>query len=313
MQKVMITGGAGFVGSHLVEALLQDGAEITIVDDFSNSSDRNVKEIGGDKVKLVNKDIVDTDWSSLHSLDPDVIFHLATHPRSFSIQDPMRNMEVNVKGMLNMLEFARKKNSKVVYTSNTGIYGNPPSVPVDESFRDDPFTPYDANKLIGEHYGKIFHKIHGLYFVTFRLATIFGERQKINEKLGWHPVIPEFVQLLLNNRVPTIHWDGKQTRDFTYVKDVVNGLILGAKSNNAAGEVFNLSTNKETSIMEVYQLICKILNKDVKPTAGNALPGDIRRMRFSYDKAKRTLGYEPKYTLEESVRRYINWFQSAKN
>lgn len=306
MQKFMITGGSGFVGSHLIEELLKSDSEIYIVDDFSNSSKENIAQFE-DKVRFFEKDISDSDWSDLDSIKPDVIFHLATHPRSFSINDPRRNMEVNVNGTLNLLEFAKKNNSKVIYTSNSGIYGNPPSVPIDESFRNNPTTPYDVNKLVGEYYGKIYHKFHGVYFITFRLATVYGERQKINEKLGWYPVIPTFVKKLLQNEIPTIHSDGNQTRDFIYVKDVVNCLILGSKSENSGGEMFNLSTGIETSINEVYNLISKILQKQVTAKSEAELPGDIRRMCYSYKKAKEALGYSPKFSLEEGVKRYIEW------
>lgn len=308
MTNILITGGTGFVGSHLVDELLKNDDKVVVVDDFSNSSEKNLAHIS-DKIKLIKKDVSESDWSDLFEFNPDVIYHLATHPRSFSIQEPLRNMEVNVKGTLNLLEFAKKKKAKVIYTSNSGIYGNHSIFPVDESFSDNPFTPYDATKLIGEHYGKIYHKIHEVYFVAFRLATVYGERQKINEKLGWYPVIPEFVGKIFNNKIATIHADGNQTRDFVYVKDVVNCLILGSKSTNSGGEVFNLSTNKETSIKAVYDLICNILDKKIESKRGDELPGDIRRMCYSYEKAKKNLGYSPKYSLEDGIKRYVNWYR----
>lgn len=306
MQKIMITGGTGFVGSHLIEELMKSDSEITVIDDFSNSSKDRISQYE-DRVNCIKKDISDSDWSELSNIKPDVIFHLATHPRSFSIKDPRRNMEVNINGTLNLLEFAKKNNSKVIYTSNSGIYGNPSTVPIDESFRDNPITPYDVNKLVGEYYGKIYHKFHGVYFITFRLATVYGERQKINEKLGWYPVIPTFVEKLLQNDIPTIHSDGNQTRDFIYVKDVVDCLILGLKSENSGGEVFNLSTEIETSINDVYSLISKILKKDLQPKKGDELPGDIRRMCYSYKKAKDALGYSPKFSVEKGIKIYIEW------
>ena len=194
MQNVVVFGGAGFVGSHLVEALLKQGKTITVIDDFSNGSRTNLSAIS-DKIKVIKFDIVNKDWSSLMDLKPDVIFHLATHPRSFSLQDPIKNADVNVIGMINVLDFAKKKNSKLIYTSNSGICGDPQFLPVTEEHPIDCKTPYDANKLIGEHYAKIYQKIYGLYITIFRLATVYGERQIVNEDLGWRPIIPNLVKI----------------------------------------------------------------------------------------------------------------------
>lgn len=307
MKDVLITGGAGFVGSHLIEALLEEDTQITVVDDFSNGSHDNLKNFE-DKISIENFDISKSNWDNLNKYDPDTIFHLATHPRSFSLQDPKRNAEVNVIGTINVLEFAKKKNSKIVYTSNSGICGDPQFFPVTEDHPIDCKTPYDANKLVGEYYMKIYYKIYGVYSVIFRLATVYGERQRVNEKLGWRPLIATLVNKIENNETPLIQWDGQQTRDLIYVKDVVNCLILGAKSSNHGGEMFLLSTNKETSVNETYDVICKITGKKIEPRYEGKNPGDLRRMILSYDKAKKAFGYSPSFSLEDGIRRYINWF-----
>lgn len=312
MKDVLVTGGAGFVGSHLVETLLKEDVKVTLIDDFSNGRMENLVNIR-DRINLIKFDIVSSDWNSLANLNPDTIFHLATHPRSFSLQDPVRNAQVNVIGTLNVLEFARNKKSKVIYTSNSGICGDPQFLPVTEEHQIDCKTPYDANKLIGEHYAKVYHRIHGLYIVTFRLATVFGERQVVNEKLGWRPLVPTFVEYLENGKMPIIQWDGEQTRDLIYVKDVVDCLILGAKSKDYGGEMFLLSTNKETSVNSVYQTICKITGKNVKPEYREKLLGDLRRMVLSYEKAKRAFGYSPKVSLEEGIKLYVSWYRTKTN
>lgn len=308
MQKVLVTGGAGFVGSHLVEALLKEKVEVTVVDDFSNGSKENLAPYM-DKIKVIEFDIVNNDWSSLMSLEPDTIFHLATHPRSFSLQDPIRNAEVNVLGMINILEFARKKKSRMVYTSNSGICGDPQFLPVTEEHPIDCKTPYDANKLIGEHYAKVYQKIYGLYVVIFRLATVYGERQKVNEELGWRPLIPNLVEKVESGQTPIIQWDGEQTRDLIYVKDVVDCLILGAKSSNQSGEMFLLSTNTETSVNSALKIICEISGKTVQPEYKDKLPGDLRRMVLSYEKARKAFGYLPKVNLKEGVKKYVDWYR----
>lgn len=308
MQEVLVTGGAGFVGSHLLEALLKENVNITVVDDFSNGSYDNLKSLKN-KIKIIEFDISNSDWSILNDNNPDTIFHLATHPRSFSLQDPRRNLDVNVIGTLNVLEFARKKNSKVIYTSNSGICGDPKFLPVTEEHPEDCKTPYDANKLVGEHYAKIYNKVHGVYAVIFRLATVYGERQRVNEKLGWRPLMANLVKKVESGEIPTIDWDGNQTRDLIYVKDVVDGLILGAKSNDCGGQMFLLSTNIETSVNKVLEIICDISGKNVKPVYGEKIVGDLRRMILSYKKAKTKLGFEPKISVEEGTKRYLDWYR----
>lgn len=311
MQNVVVFGGAGFVGSHLVEALLKQDKTITVIDDFSNGSQNNLSTIS-DKIKIIKFDIVNKDWSSLMNLKPDVIFHLATHPRSFSLQDPIKNADVNVIGMINVLDFAKKKNSKLIYTSNSGICGDPQFLPVTEEHPIDCKTPYDANKLIGEHYAKIYQKIYGLYVTVFRLATVYGERQIVNEELGWRPIIPNLVKKLEQNETPIINWDGEQTRDLIYVKDVADCLIKGSESNDQNGEMFLLSTNKETSVNEALRVISEVTGKNIAPKYTEKNPGDIRRMVLSYDKAKKAFGYSPKVSLKEGVTKYVNWYRSAK-
>lgn len=310
MQNTVVFGGAGFVGSHLVEALLKQNKNVTVIDDFSNGSRNNLSAVS-DKINVIKFDIVNKDWSSLMDLKPDVIFHLATHPRSFSLQDPIKNADVNVMGMINVLDFAKKKNSKLIYTSNSGICGDPQFLPVTEEHPIDCKTPYDANKLIGEHYAKIYQKIYGLYITIFRLATVYGERQIVNEDLGWRPIIPNLVKKLEQNETPIINWDGEQTRDLIYVKDVADCLIKGAESSEQNGEMFLLSTNKETSVNEALRVISEVTGKSIAPKYTEKNPGDIRRMVLSYEKAKKAFGYSPKISLKEGVTRYVNWYRST--
>lgn len=308
----MITGGAGFIGSHLVEALVKDGMQVTVVDDFSNGSLENL-DACKDKIRIQQFDISNLDWSSLEDLNPDTIFHLATHPRSFSLADPIKDAKTNVIGTINVLEYAKKKKSKLVYTSNSGICGDPQFFPVTEEHPINCKTPYDANKLVGEYYAKIYYQIHGVYSVIFRLATVYGERQKVNERLGWRPLVPTLVEKVESNNIPIIQWDGKQTRDLIYVKDVVRCLIKGANSSSHGGEMFLLSSNKETSVLEVLELILKITNKSIEPKFEEKNLGDLRRMLLSYQKAKKAFGYEPEFLLDEGIKNYINWYRTNVN
>jgi UDP-glucose 4-epimerase len=311
VKEVLVTGGAGFVGSHLIESLVNENVKVTVLDNFSNGSEKNLQQVK-DKIQIEKFDISNPDWSSMNKYNPDTIFHLATHPRSFSLQDPKKNMEVNVHGTLNVLEFAKKKGAKVIYTSNSGICGDPQFLPVTEDHPIDCKTPYDANKLVGELYAKIYYKIHGVYSIIFRLATVYGERQRVNEKLGWRPLIATLVEKVEKGETPIIQWDGEQTRDLIYVKDVVDCLILGAKSKDHGGEMFLLSTNTETSVNKAHETICNTIGKNVKPKYGEKLPGDLRRMVLSYDKAKKAFGFSPKVSVEEGVRRYVEWYRKNK-
>lgn len=310
MHNVIVFGGAGFVGSHLVESLLEQDANVTVIDDFSNGSHGNLSAVS-DKIREIKFDIVNNDWSSLMELHPDTVFHLATHPRSFSLQDPIKNAEVNVMGMINVLDFTKKKNAKLIYTSNSGICGDPQFLPITEEHPIDCKTPYDANKLIGEHYAKIYQKIYGMYVTIFRLATVYGERQIVNEELGWRPIIPNLVAKLEHNQTPIINWDGEQTRDLIYVKDVVSCLIKGGESNDQNGEMFLLSTNTETSVNEALRVISEVTGKNIKPEYREKNPGDIRRMVLSFEKARKAFGYCPKFSLKEGVARYVNWYRNT--
>ena len=286
--KILVTGGAGFIGSHLVEELLLKGAKVTIIDDFSNGRMENLKNFRN-KVLVIKYDISSPFLKLRKKIKDnfDGIFHLACFPRSMSLKDPFRDLEVNARGTLNVLEIARlNKNCKVVFTSNSGIYGDPKYLPIDEKHPDNPITPYDANKLVSEYYMKIYYRIFGVPIAICRLATVYGERQRINS--GWRPLIPEFVTKISKGQRATIYWDGEQTRDLIYVKDVVQGLIKAFLANTK-DEVFILGTGVETSINKIYRIICEEFGKWIEPKRREKMPGDLRRMKLSYKKAKNGL------------------------
>lgn len=309
-KTILITGGAGFVGSHLTEKLLEKGAKVVIVDDFSNGSWENLKNIE-DKVTVITFDISKPFKELSDAVGKfryDGIFHLACFPRSMSLKNPYRDIEVNARGTINVLELARISGSKVVFTSNSGIYGEPEYLPIDEKHPDKPSTPYDANKLVSEYYLKIYNNIYGIPIGICRLATVFGERQRTKE--DWKPLIPEFASKLMLDQSPTINWDGEQTRDLIYVKDVVQGLTKAFASDHTNREVFLLSTNRETSVNEIYRIICEALGKKIQPKRAGMVPGDIKKMILSYSKAEKAFGYKPEYTLEQGIINYIKWLKS---
>jgi len=309
--KILITGGAGFIGSHLAEKLIEEKAKVFVVDDFSNGRKENLEAVKNE-VKIIKEDI-SISFKEMEKLLGkyrfDGIFHLACFPRSLSLKNPFRDLEVNVKGMLNILEIAKLNKCKVVFTSNSGIYGNPQYLPIDEKHPDNPSTPYDANKLASEYYMKIYNRIFGVPIAICRLATVYGERQRT--KPEWKPVIPEFATKILNNEQSTIYWDGKQTRDLIYVKDVVQGLMKAFLAETR-DEVFILGTGVETSINDIYKIICKALGKWIEPKRVEKIAGDIKRMRYSSKKAEEWFKFKPDYNLEQGIKNYINWFKVNK-
>jgi len=301
MIKALVTGGAGFVGSHLVERLVKSGREVTVIDDLSNGRHENLVVVE-DKITFLHRDITKYGLVSSPVGPVSEIYHLACYPRQISFKNPARDMEVNLGITIKCLEFARMAAAKVLFTSNTGIVSKPERLPVDESFPPSPLTPYDCHKLASEHLLRVYSKYYGVRTCAVRFASIYGPRQQVNERLGWHPVIPEFTGKLLRGEQPTIHGDGRQSRDFLYVKDAVAGLIQAMESNANDGGMFILGTNKETSINQLYQAIVKELNcESVQPRYGPARADDILRMRYDYTKAKAAFGFDPKTTIEDGL------------
>lgn len=310
MPKYLVTGGAGFIGSHLTEKLVKDGNNVIVLDDFSNGSEENLANL--EDVSIVKGSVAYIP-EEINKNQYDGIFHLATHPRSFSLSDPFKDLEVNARGMLNILELAKRQNIKVVFTSNSGICGTPDFIPVDESHKDKPSTPYDANKLVSEHYCKIYHKIYGTKSIIFRLATVYGPRQKMNIKLGWRPVVATLASDVYIDKKPTIFGTGSQTRDLIHVSDVVEGLISGLKSKVENAEVFLLSTSLETSVNQLLEMIFEAVGKKLNIDRKPENPGDISRMCLSFEKARKTIGFEPKMKLRDGIQDYLNWLRQQKS
>lgn len=309
MNTFLVTGGAGFIGSHLTDELVKGGNRVVVLDDFSNGSEENLAHLK--EISVVKGSITNVPHE-ISSQSYNGIFHLATHPRSFSLSDPYRDLEVNAKGMLNVLELAKKQNIKVVFTSNSGICGMPDFIPVDETHKDKPSTPYDANKLVSEHYCKIYHNIYGTKSIIFRLATVYGTRQKVNLELGWRPVVATLSRNIFYGNKPTIYGSGNQTRDLIHVSDVVQGLINGMKSKIENADFFLLSTGIETSVNKLLELIFEIIGKSSDVIRNPEIPGDIPRMCLSYKKAKEAINFEPKVSLREGIEDYIKWLKQTK-
>jgi len=308
MAKYLVTGGLGFVGSHLSEELVNQGHDIIILDNLSNGQLSNISKIK-DKVTVYIAQVEQLQ-STIFNDQFDGVFHLATAPRSSSLADPMRDIESNCKGMIAVLELAKRHGAKVVFTSNSGIYGSSvDGSAINESSVNNPTTPYDANKLVSEYYSKIYYNIYGVKSALVRFATVYGERQKVNEKLNWRPLVATFVKNVVNNESVKINGDGEQTRDLIYVKDAVQGVIKAMNSSVDNADVFLLSTNTETSVKQVLDLVENIVGKKANVNYDEPLKGDIKRMRYDYSKAKEYFGYEPKYSVRDGISKIVEYMQ----
>jgi len=288
-----------------VEELIEKDNKVTALDDLSNGQLTNLEHVKNVTKKIANVEkIQPTDFSEKF----DGIFHLATAPRSSSLTDPITNIETICKGMIAVLELAKKHNAKVVFTSNSGIYGSTSDgSPIDENSLNNPTTPYDANKLVSEYYCKIYHNIYGVKSTVVRFATVYGERQTVNEKLNWRPVVATFVKNLVNDEEVEINGDGNQTRDLIFVKDAVQGVIKAMKSQVEDADIFLLSNNKETSVNEILHTAEDVVGTKARIKHTDPLKGDIRRMRYNNSKAKQKLGFEPKYAIKDGIERLVKY------
>jgi nucleoside-diphosphate-sugar epimerase len=308
MAKYLVTGGFGFVGSHLSEELVNQGHDITIIDNLSNGQLSNIAKIKDKVTSYISQ--VEQLQSAVFNDQFDGIFHLATAPRSSSLADPMRDIESNCKGMIAVLELAKRNGAKVVFTSNSGIYGSSDDgSAINEDSINNPTTPYDANKLVSEYYCKIYYNIYGVKSTLVRFATVYGERQKVNEKLNWKPLVATFVKNVINNENVKINGDGEQTRDLIYVKDAVQGVLRAMDSSEDNANIFLLSTNTETSVKQVLHLVEEITGKKANVSYDAPLKGDIKRMRYDYSKAKEYLGFEPKFTVRDGISKIVEYIQ----
>lgn len=294
--RVCVTGGAGFIGSYLVERLVKEGYFVTVIDDLSNGDLVNLADVWHE-IYFLKADI-----SQPLRLNADLWYHLACYPRSRSFTDPMRDAQVNIEGIINVLENARRTNSKVIFSSNSGIYNcAAENLPIDEFTPDDPKTPYDLDKQTAEHYLKLYYGTYGLPYTIFRFATVYGPRQRTTQE--WKPVIAEFIDRLRRKEHVTIYWHGNQTRDFIYVTDIVDALTKAIDQGNH--ETMILGTGTEVSINQLYKTIAEELDIHYPPDKGPKALGDIEHMRYNSTKAQAILNWKPQTNLKQGIRQCL--------
>jgi UDP-glucose 4-epimerase len=291
--KIMVIGGAGFIGSTLVKEALDEGHQVLVVDDLSNGLIENVDSRAG---------FIKHDISNPLNFDAsaDVIYHLACHPRSMSFARPAHDVDVNIKGAVNILEYARKYNSHVVFSSNSGIY-DATYQPIKEGNPDHPKSPYDIGKQTTEKFIRLYSEIYNISAFIFRFATVYGPHQRVTNE--WRPVIMTFIDYLKSGKQPYITGRGEQTRDFIYVSDVVDALLLSAHKYSI--DPVLLGTGAETSVKQAYDIVCKTLSMNVEPEYRPPPVGEIIRMSYDVSHVKKLLSWEPKVSVEEGITRCI--------
>ena len=306
--RVLVTGGAGFVGSHLVETLINSGASVVVLDDLSTGKMENIDHVKG-RCEVVIDDV--RKRSVLERIGKvDIIFHEAARALLPSFEDPNLDLQVNTGGTINILEMARKWDAKVIHASTGSVYGNPVKLPISENHPLKPISPYAISKLAAEIYCNFYFREYSLFVVCLRYFNVYGPRQAISEEMG---VIPIFVSRALAKKPPVIFGDGKQTRDFTHVSDVVNANLLAAATEEAKGKTVNIGTGTEISILDLASVILRLCNCGLNPVFSDPKPGDIRRLVADISLAKEIMGYAPEVPLKKGILDYISWYKGTKH
>lgn len=307
----LITGGAGFIGSNLCEALLKMGYTVRCLDNLSTGKKENVEMfLDNPRYTFIKGDITDLDICMKACEGVDYVMNEAAWgsvPRS--IEMPLFYEEVNIRGTLNMMEAARQqKVKKFVYASSSSVYGDHPTLPKVEGQEGNLLSPYALTKRVDEEYGKLYTKLYGLDTYGLRYFNVFGKRQDPNG--AYAAVIPKFIKMLLNDEAPTINGDGKQSRDFTYIENVIEANLKACKaSHEAAGQAYNVAYGGREYLIDIYHTLCSALEKDIEPNFGPDRAGDIKHSNADISKAKKLLGYNPDYNFEQGLKLAIDWYK----
>ncbi|MFQ5474852.1 MAG: SDR family oxidoreductase [Candidatus Nanoarchaeia archaeon] len=303
--KYVVTGGAGFIGSHIVEELVSRGETVIVIDDLSTGSLDNLSRVV-DKIAFIKGSILDRDLLETHMVGVDFVLHLAAFVSvAESVDNPMLCHNINSTGTLNVLMAAKKCGVKrVIYSSSAAVYGDDPVLPKKEDMLPSPKSPYAASKLSGEYYCYMFNHLYGLETVVLRYFNVYGPRQRADSEYA--AVIPKFVDAIKSGRQPMIFGDGRQTRDFCFVSDVVNANLLSCSSSDAPGKVFNIANGRTLSILQVLSVLCTSLGKDVNPVHKEERAGDIKHSSADIVKAEKMLSYRPDISFEEGIRKIVH-------
>ncbi|MBI4264911.1 MAG: SDR family oxidoreductase [Acidobacteria bacterium] len=310
MAHYLVTGGAGFIGSHLAEELAARGEQVRVVDSLVTGRRQNLAHVPD--VEFIEGDLADLDVARRVVKGVDVVLHQAAIPSvPRSVLDPIASNRANVDAALNVLVAARDAGvRRVVYAGSSSAYGNTPMLPKDESMPPSPLSPYALQKLVSEQYCQLFTRLYGLETVAIRYFNVFGPRQ--DPSSPYSGVISLFISALCDGRPPTIYGDGEQTRDFTYVANVVDGVLRACHAPDANGEVVNVATGGRISLNRLFQTLRRLVGATVEPMYAETRAGDVRDSQADIRKARRLLGYEPIVGFEEGLKKTVDWYRESQ-
>lgn len=309
-QRIVVTGGAGFVGSNVVRRLLAEKARVVVLDDFYTGDDNNLP-IGESNLEIVRGSVTEFEVVRNVIEGASLVFHLAARNIIVSTRNPREDYEVNIGGTLNVLLAARELNiPRVVYSSSTSVYGNPRYLPINEDDATNMLSPYAVSKFAGENYCKAFYESYGLSSAVVRYSNVYGTAQRPDNP--YCGVVSKFFESSMNGESPRIHGDGEQTRDFTYIDDVVEATLLAGISPKADGQVYNVGTGREVTVNQLARAIIEITGAKVEPAYVDRRDIDnIRRRVVNIEKIRRELRWIPTFTVEQGLRRTYQWLKET--
>ena len=309
MAHYLVTGGAGFIGSHLSEELTRRGHTVRVADNLITGKRSNLDHVKG--VEFAEGDLADAEFARQAVQGMDYVLHQAAIPSvPRSVKDPITSNRANVDATLNVLVAARDAGVKrLVFAGSSSAYGNTPTLPKHEAMPNNPLSPYALQKVVGEQYLQMFTKLYGLETVSTRYFNVFGPRQ--DPSSPYSGVISVFASALIENRSPKIYGDGEQTRDFTYVANVVDGVLRACDAEGASGEVINVATGGRISLNRLFATVKDLVGATVAPSYTDVRSGDVKDSQADISKAERILGYQPIVSFEEGLRRTVEWYRTT--
>jgi len=310
MAHYLVTGGAGFIGSHLSEELIRRGDRVRVADSLVTGRRSNLDHLPA--VEFVQGDLADQDFARRVMEGVDYVLHQAALPSvPRSVKDPITSNRANVDATLNVLVAARDANvRRLVFAGSSSAYGNTQTLPKHEGMPTSPLSPYALQKVVGEQYLQMFTSLYELETVTIRYFNVFGPRQ--DPSSPYSGVISLFATALLENRAPTIYGNGEQTRDFTYVANVVDGVLRACEAPGASGQIINVATGNRISLNQLFEAMRRMIGVDIKPQYAGDRAGDVRDSQADVTRAQEILGYQPLVSFEEGLRRTVDWYRTLK-
>jgi nucleoside-diphosphate-sugar epimerase len=310
MAQYLVTGGAGFIGSHLAEELVRRGERVRVVDSLVTGKRQNLAHLR--EVEFLEGDLANLDVARRAVAGVDYVLHQAAIPSvPRSVEDPITSNRANIDASLNVLVAARDARvRRVVYAGSSSAYGNTPTLPKVETMPTAPLSPYALQKLVAEQYCQMFARLYGLETVTIRYFNVFGPRQ--DPSSPYSGVISLFINSLCDGRQPTIYGDGEQTRDFTYVANVVDGVLRACEAPGASGEVINVATGGRISLNQLFRTVRDLVGAKIQPIYAEPRAGDVRDSQADISKARRLLGYEPRVSFEEGLKKTVEWHRTTQ-